>query len=653
MPLFDMPTRQGRQEVKKLLQKTSSVQKAVPKMSKGTSLISKIKTVYEQVQNKLGKYEGDFILVNTEEELDNYISESIKNDIIAIDTETTGLDPITDQIVGLCIYTYNQKAAYVPINHISATTSKRVDKQLSEAQVASYLQRLNVNNTKIIMFNAKFDTRVIRHQLGVYLTPYWCGFIASKCLKNNELEGNLKYLWKKYCSDNKEEEHFTFDKLFEGIKFNLIPINTAYLYAAKDAKMTMDLYDFQRPYLTETEPKCIEADLQKVAKLYREIELPIIPIVADIEDQGVELDCEFGRQLSEKYNERLREAEEAFQQELHNYQDQITSYLSTHPQTKLENPINIASPTQLAELFYDVLQLPSVSRKTPRGTGEDILEKLNHPLGKLVLNYRGIAKLLNTYIDKMPTILNKKTGKIHCSYNQYGTDCVEASTIIQTESGEFSIGQLCEDSIENMHYNIFYNLEIPILNRYNEIEYTSHAIKFKNAPVIRLRFNDGSHITGTYDHPILCDNKFKHLRFISEGDFVDSIEGKNKLCVISKEYFRCDVYDFKVPDTHSFRSNNVISHNTGRFSSSDPNLQNIPSRGQGGEIRKMFIASKQVVESVQDNILNLLIQDEVLTLQGWKNAEELITGDTIICDDGNYTVKNIQVNNKQVLVEIT
>lgn len=652
MPLFDMPTSKGRQEVKKLLQKTAITKPSAPKMSKGSSLISKIKSICEQVQFVLGKYEKDFVLINTEDELANYIEHSIKNGIISIDTETTGLDPITDQIVGLCIYTYNQKAAYVPINHISATTSRRVDNQLTESQVAPFLQKLNDNNTKIIMFNAKFDIRVIRHQLGVYLTPSWCGFIASKCLKNNELEGNLKYLWKKYCSDNKQEEHFTFDKLFEGIKFNLIPINTAYLYAAKDAKMTMDLYDFQKPYLTADDSKCKEANLEKIAKLYKEIELPIIPIVADIEDQGVELDCDFGCQLSQKYNDKLKRAEEAFQQELLKYQDQITSYLSTHPQTKLESPVNISSPLQLAELFYDVLQLPSVSRKSPRGTGEEILEKLNHPLGKLVLDYRGIAKLLNTYIDKMPNILNKKTGRIHCSYNQYGTDCVEASTIIHTKSGEFSISQLCEDNINDMHYNIFYTLEIPIFNRYNEVEYTTHAIKFKDAPVIELQFNDGSHIIGTYDHPILCNNEFKTLRFISVGDFVDSIHGANKLRVISKKYSRCDVYDFKVPITHSFRSNNVISHNTGRFSSSEPNLQNIPSRGEGGEIRKMFIASKQVVEPIQNNLLHLLIQDEVLTLQGWKNAEELIVGDSIVCDDGNYTVKNIEIDNKNVKVEL-
>ena len=422
MGLLDKTRPSNRELVKQLVNKTKQVKKAAPTTQRGGSLITRIKNICEQVQKRLGHYADQLELIQTPERLHEYIDVCIEKGIIAIDTETTGLDPITDKIVGACIYTYGQKPAYIPINHISYITNIRLDEQLTEQQVATEFQRLVDANTKIIMFNAKFDIRVIRHQLGVYMTPSWCGFIAGKCLKNNELEGNLKYLWKKYCSKDKDEAHFTFDKMFDGLRFDLIPISTAYLYAAKDALMTLDIYDFQSPYLTEDNEKCIQCGFQKLAKLYREIELPIIPIVADIEDTGVAIDVDYANSLSVKYNEKLKEAEEAFQKELSNYQDQINSYINTHPQTKLENPINIASPTQLAELFYDVLQQPSVSKKSPRGTGEEVLEKMGHPLGKLILDYRGVAKLLNTYIDKMPKILNKKTKRIHCSFNQYGTD---------------------------------------------------------------------------------------------------------------------------------------------------------------------------------------------------------------------------------------
>lgn len=423
MSLIDRNRPSNRALVKELQEKAKKVKKVEPVTKKGGSLVVRIQNICDQVQNRLGHYRDQLELITTKERLHEYIDSCIKNNIIAIDTETTGLDPITDRIVGACIYTRNEKPAYIPINHESPITGQRFPNQLIEKEVADEFQRLVDADVKIIMFNAKFDIRVIRHQLGVYMKPAWCGFIAGKCLKNNELEGNLKYLWKKYCCPpDYDEPALTFDKMFEGIKFNLIPISTAYLYAAKDALMTLDIYDFQKPFLTEDDPKCIECGFQKLAKLYNEIELPIIPVVADIEDTGVAIDVDYAKELSVKYNEKLKVAEEAFQKELANYKDQITSWVSTHPDSKIEEPLNIASPAQLAELFYDVLQVSPVSRKSPRGTGEEILEKMGHPLGKLILEYRGVAKLLNTYIDKMPKILNKKTGRIHCSFNQYGTD---------------------------------------------------------------------------------------------------------------------------------------------------------------------------------------------------------------------------------------
>lgn len=564
MSILNKNRASSRELIKQLVNKTKKVKKETTVTKKGGSLIVRIKNICDLVQKRLGHYEDQLELIQTKERLHEYIDACIANNIIAIDTETTGLDPITDQIVGACIYTYEQKPAYIPINHVSYITNARLENQLTEKEVAEEFQRLVDKDVKIIMFNAKFDVRVIRHQLGVYMKPAWCGFIAGKCLKNNELEGNLKYLWKKYCSNNKEEAHFTFDKMFENIKFNLIPISTAYLYAAKDALMTLDLYDFQKPYLTEDDPNCIECGFQKLAKLYREIELPIIPIVADIEDTGVAIDVNYCKGLSEKYNNLLQDATKAFHTELLKYKDQIDNYRAKHPDTKLEDPINIASSTQLAELFYDVLQVQPVSRKQPRGTGEDILEKMGHPLGKLILNYRGVAKLLNTYIDKMPSILNSKTGRIHCSFNQYGTDCLSGDILVHTDQGLKTIESLCKDITKES--GVYYPLEINIINRYNEVEKTSHCVMFENVKVKRLDFSDGTYIEGTLNHPILCNNEWIELKDIELDELVDSCNVPNSLKVINVSYDCKTVYDFKVPRTHSFKSNNVISHNTGRFS---------------------------------------------------------------------------------------
>ena len=473
MSLLNMNRASSRALMKTLVEKTKKVTKQTTTIKKGSSTVTLIKNICDKVEKELGKYEDRFELIDTEERLISYIDTSIKNGIISIDTETTGLDPICDEIVGLCLYTYNEKPAYIPINHISYYTFKKLDNQLSQEFVSAQIQRIIDNNVDTIFFNAKFDIRVLRHQLNVFINPTWCGFIASKVLKNNEIEASLKYLWNKYCNDGKEQEIFTFDKFFKGVKFNMIPPKTASLYAAKDALMTMDLYEFQKPYLTEDNKKCIDLGFQKLAKLYKEIELPIITIVADIEDTGVAIDVDYCKVLSEKYNNLLQDAAREFHTELLKYKDQIDNYRATHPNTKLEDPINIASSTQLAELFYDVLQVQPVSRKQPRGTGEDILEKMGHPLGKLILNYRGVAKLLNTYIDKMPNILNVKTGRIHCSFNQYGTDtgrfsCIARDSRISTPSGNINIEDIKSGDLV---YSFSDNGELQ-LNKVKNIWYT-------------------------------------------------------------------------------------------------------------------------------------------------------------------------------------
>ena len=422
MSLADLRRKSSSTLLSNIIDKTKNLSKPKTMVKKANSAYDKLKLICEQVEARLGKYREDFECIQDINRLNEYIQTAIKNGAIAIDTETTGLDPFTDEIVGVCIYTPNEKAAYVPINHISMITNLRLNDQLTNNQVKDAFQLLKDNDVKIIYFNAKFDIRVMRHQLGIDLPPSWDGFIAGKVLKENELEGNLKYLWKKYCGKDKDEAHFTFDKMFSGYKFNIIPIKTAYLYAAKDALMTWELYKFQEPYLTKTDQKCIDCDFTRLADLYHNIELPIISFVADIEDNGIGLDIDYCKKLSVKYHKLLDEKLTNFNLALKNYENDIMNYKASHPNTKLEDPINISSPTQLAELFYDVLKLDAVSKKQPRGTGEEILEKLNHPLCKPILEYRGVNKLLTTYIDKMPQVVNKKTGRIHCNFLQVGTD---------------------------------------------------------------------------------------------------------------------------------------------------------------------------------------------------------------------------------------
>lgn len=421
--LFNLPPRATKAGDSLLAKKASRTpQTANISIKGGGGILERISIITATVNKNLGRYADRYEIIRDEAELVRYIDSCIENRIVSIDTETDSLDPITTSLAGLSLYTRGNKAAYVPLHHVSYITNVELENQLSDAFVAEQMQRLVDNNVKVVMFNAKFDIRVIKNQLGIELYPYWDGYIAARLLNENEPENNLKALHKKYCM-NGEGDAFTFDSLFKGIPFPLIPLHTGYLYGARDAEITYELYEFQRPFLTADDPVCIERDLTGVAYVFNQIEMPIVPIIAEMEDTGVAFDFEFAEELSDKYNKQLDEAREEFYAECENYAEEIEDYrMNIGLASKLDNPINISSPTQIAILLYDILNIQPVDNSKPRGTGEEILVKIDNPLTRSILKYRGIEKLLTTYIEKMPTIANEQTGRVHASFNQMGAD---------------------------------------------------------------------------------------------------------------------------------------------------------------------------------------------------------------------------------------
>ena len=326
-----------------------------------------------------------------------------------------------DDIVGFSLCTPKEKAVYIPINHVDYITNQKVSNQLSKEECKEQLQRLaDTSKVKLIMFNAKFDIRVLRHQIGVYLTAWWDGYLAQRLLNENEPENGLKALHNKYVLKG-QKDAFAFSDLFEKISFNLVPINSGYIYAARDAEVTFELYQYQLQFLDKESQKCIDKDLTRVADVFWNIEMPLINVVADMEDNGVLLDKEYSKMLSEKYNKLLLEKEAQFYNLCDKYSDKIETYRKTNPNNKLSSMINIASSQQIAILLYDILGEKPVPRQPVRGTGEEVLKAINNKFCKIILEYREIAKLLSTYIDKLPEVVNPNDGKIHASFNQYGT----------------------------------------------------------------------------------------------------------------------------------------------------------------------------------------------------------------------------------------
>ncbi len=423
MPLFDIPTRKSRDIDNTVLKQSTTKKKTISSVRGGKSLVDRIASINDMVKRKLGHLTNETLLITTEYDLHKYIDSCIENGICAIDTETTGLDPLTDKIVGWSICTLGNNPAYIPINHESYITNVRCDNQLTEEITKQELDRLIKYNVKIVMFNADFDIRVFRHTCNCYLTCYWDCYLGARVLNENEPVNRLKPLHAKYVLNGREDA-FTFDDLFKGITFNLIPINTGYLYAAHDAKITLELYQFQSQYLYYEEDKPFDArnGMNGVSYAFFTIEMPIVGIVCDMEDNGISLDLDYSNKLSIKYHEQLNNAEKEFYDELKMYQDDIDSYLDNHPLAKLDNPINISSSSQLAILIYDILGIEPLDTQNPRGTGVDILKKMELPLAKKILKYREVAKLISTYIDKLPEVINKRTGRLHCKFNSYGAD---------------------------------------------------------------------------------------------------------------------------------------------------------------------------------------------------------------------------------------
>ncbi len=417
--LFDMPlTRNNKGADRNVLSK-SNIIKPAPISIKGGTLFEKIATIKSNIEMKLGKYRDQYLCYKEEQEelFKEYMYNIRYTGICAFDTETTGLNPKTDKIVGFSLYSKGQKALYVPLKHISYITMQEVEGQMPIKLVAEQMKSLVDAGVKFEMANAPFDIRVAKNNFGIYIPCEFDVQLAGNCLNENESH-KLKDMHSKYVLEGREDE-WSFGKLMEGITFDLVPIDPGYLYAAHDSIITDELADFQRPFLDKDSDVCKEYELEGVANVFWNIEMPYVDVIVELEENGVSIDEKYSNELAEKYHAQEQEKLNNFYSILSNYDDVIEQYKRTHINHKLSDPINIASPTQLAVLFYDILKIPVVDTEHPRGTGEEILSKVDNPLCKAITEYRGVAKLLSTYIDALPqSVLSD--GKIHCKFNQYG-----------------------------------------------------------------------------------------------------------------------------------------------------------------------------------------------------------------------------------------
>lgn len=431
---FEVPSE--KKEVKKVAKKISSpkdpkVETRKAMKSKTVSTFDKLQLIYEEVNRVLGGYTSNTKVITSKDELSQYIDEAIRNGIIAIDTETNNsLEPLTCLLMGACIYTPGQLSAYIPVHHTQPDTDILIENQLTESDIKEQFERLS--NTKILMHNGKFDYEVIKCTCNCVLNIYWDTEIAARILDENELAG----LKKQYILHiDSTQEKYDIEHLFQGIPYAYVKPEIFALYAATDAYITYRLYEWQKDQFNKP-------GNEKLFDLFMNVEMPIVPVCAEMELYGIEIDKEYAKRLSNKYHKKVDEVNAKIDTELSKYSDKISAWRLTKDANykernskpnksgeftykkskneQLENPPQLNSPTQLAILLYDILGTPAQDKKSPRGTGEEILQKINLPICDLILEKRGLEKLIGTYIDKIPECVNSKDNRLHAHFNQLG-----------------------------------------------------------------------------------------------------------------------------------------------------------------------------------------------------------------------------------------
>lgn len=417
-------TQEAQKKALEMLSKKSSkkqVAKVVPKSISGKVQLAK-EMSQEVFADKLDRLE----LLDNENKIREYIDCAITNGIIAVDTETNGLDRIDGKIAGVCLYTPGQKGVYIPVRHESYMTGIELQTNISKEFMKEQFERMNKSNIKYVLHNAKFDMHILWWMLGVKIIPYWDTQIGSQLLNENEPH-KLKVLYKKYV-DNADENSkvASFNSLFKGIEFNKVPPDVAYMYASFDPIMTYELYQFQYDFIDINGKYCKEKGLERVAEVFRTIEMPLIQVVFEMECTGVKIDTDLADKLKAQYTKHKDAAELKFNLEIKKLNDKFDKLMIKNPAAYNKlfkdgiRKVSISSPTQLAILFYDVLEFESSDKKSPRGTGEAILKSFNHPLVDSILEYRSMSKLLSTYIEAIPSHIAKRDNRLHANFNQYG-----------------------------------------------------------------------------------------------------------------------------------------------------------------------------------------------------------------------------------------
>ena len=325
------------------------------------------------------------------DELQAWCDKLSKSELFALDTETTGLNIIAADLVGISFATEVGQAAYLPLIHNYPGAPEQIDMDWALGKLKPILEDPNIGK---IGQNIKYDQSILKG-VGINLQGVKFDTMLESYVSNSV--GNrhdMNSLATKYLN----HDCISFEKIAgkgkKQLTFDQIDLELAATYAAEDADVTLQLHQELWPLLQKQEgPKGI----------FEEIEIPLIEVLSTVERRGVLVDSEFLRKKSHDFGLRILELEKKAYE--------IAG-----------QPFNLSSPKQLQEILFEKMGLP-VLKKTPKkqpSTAEEVLVQLalDYPLPKVIMEYRGLTKLKSTYTDKLPLAVQPRTGRVHTSYHQ-------------------------------------------------------------------------------------------------------------------------------------------------------------------------------------------------------------------------------------------
>ena len=344
-----------------------------------------------------------YVCIRDRATLEAYVAKAHARGYIAIDTETTGLDEMVADLVGVCLSVETGEAAYLPLTHRAASTDDLfgsddlAEGQMGLEEALQILKPILEDDAVLkILQNAKYDAKIFT-RYGIDVAPIDDTLLMSYALHSGIHGHGMDVLSERYLGHKPIEIKSLLGTGKSQITFDRVPIDDAVKYAAEDADVTLRLWQNFKPQLHR----------ERVTTVYETLERPLVPVLAQMERHGIKVDRDTLSRMSNAFAQKMA----GLEAEIHELAGE---------------PFNVGSPAQLGEILFDKMSLPGGKKgKTGKyATGADVLEDLatEHDLPARVLDWRQLSKLKSTYTDALQDHINAETGRVHTSYVQTGAN---------------------------------------------------------------------------------------------------------------------------------------------------------------------------------------------------------------------------------------